>query len=313
MKKFFGYSKDFIRTDYSLSTYLAVTLFLLVSISVNYYFDVENEIIEKQKNQAVRFLFYIILYSTAYYGTIIIYYYTSKINYFLNKELMIKSFVALLLISFDGAFRISTDFLQFNFLMNKAEAIYIKKLSLEVFPILVYFIGILFLHYKYDPLSKSLYGLSLRNFHWKPYFILFLFMIPLVGWASFQEDFTVQYPFYKYWNYEAVFGLSQKQLFYIYEFFYIFNFINVELLFRGLLVIGMMNCMGQKAILPMIVTYAFLHFGKPPVETLSSALGGYILGIIAYRTETIFGGYLIHMGIALLMDIFALFQVNRES
>ena len=43
--------------------------------------------------------------------------------------------------------------------------------------------------------------------------------------------------------------------------FYLFNFFNIELLFRGVLVIGMVHYLGPKAILPMVVTYAFLHFG----------------------------------------------------
>ncbi len=73
--------------------------------------------------------------------------------------------------------------------------------------------------------------------------------------------------------------------------------------------IGMVQWMGKEAILPMVVTYAFLHFGKPFPETISSIFGGYILGIFAYKTENIMGGIFIHMAIALLMDVFAIWQL----
>ena len=221
---------------------------------------------------------------------------------------MIKSFVALLLLSFDGAFVISKAFMQSHFLINSANAKYSAKLINQVLPTLFYLFFIILVHKKYDKNSSTLYGLTTRGFHWKPYLTMLLCVLPLLLWASFQGSFIQQYPFFKYWNYDNAFGLSAKQLFGVYEFFYLFNFVNIEVLFRGLLVIGMIKCMGNKAVLPMIVTYAFLHFGKPTPETISSALGGYILGIIAYRTENIFGGLLIHICIALLMDILAIWQ-----
>ena len=67
-----------------------------------------------------------------------------------------------------------------------------------------------------------------------------------------------------------------------YELAYGWNFISIELLFRGFLVIGMVKLMGRHAILPMIVVYSFIHFGKPAGECISAIFGGYILGIIAY-------------------------------
>jgi hypothetical protein len=302
------YLQDFVRKDFSRPTYIAVALFLFSAILLNYYLNIENGIICAQENRWSRFFMYLLLYGIAYYGTLLIYYFFEKENYFANKEVLLKSFIAIILLSFDGAFFVTKEFIQANFSTTFSEAKFTSKIINQSFPTLFYILGILFLSKKYNRHSSSLYGLTNKGFHWGPYFIMLLCMFPLLLWASFQGNFIQQYPFFKYWDYSSAFGLAPKQLFGLYEFFYLFNFVNVELLFRGLLIVGMIKCMAHRSVLPMIVTYAFLHFGKPTAETISSAFGGYILGVIAFRTENILGGLLIHIGIALLMDILALWQ-----
>jgi len=74
------------------------------------------------------------------------------------------------------------------------------------------------------------------------------------------------------------------------------------------MVIGMVGIMRRHAVLPMAVTYCFLHFGKPMAECISSFFGGYLLGVIAMYTRSIFGGCIIHMGIAFLMEAAAMIQ-----
>jgi membrane protease YdiL (CAAX protease family) len=55
----------------------------------------------------------------------------------------------------------------------------------------------------------------------------------------------------------------------------------------------------------MCVYYITIHFGKPLGETISSFFGGLLLGVIAYRTKSIYGGIIVHLGIAYLMELFA--------
>jgi hypothetical protein len=52
----------------------------------------------------------------------------------------------------------------------------------------------------------------------------------------------------------------------------------------------------------MITVYCFLHFGKPAGEAISSIFGGYILGILAFRSRNIYGGLIAHLGVAWGMD-----------
>jgi hypothetical protein len=308
LKEILLYIKEFVRKDYSFSTYLTVFLFLSFSITLNYCFDIENGIINEQGNRILRFFLYLLLYSTAYYGTLFIYYVVEKVNYFSSKKVILISSIAILLLSFDGAFVLTREILQSYLPLTADEAKYLTKIINQSFPTFTYIIGILFLSHKYNPGAENLYGFSIKGFHWKPYILMLLGMLPLIVWASFQQNFTDIYPFFKFWNASPIFGLSQKLLFSFYEFFYLLNFLNVELLFRGLMIIGIMRYMDHKAVLPMVVLYAFLHFGKPTAETISSVLGGYILGVLAYQTENIFGGLVIHVCIALLMDIAAILQ-----
>ena len=58
----------------------------------------------------------------------------------------------------------------------------------------------------------------------------------------------------------------------------------------------------------MIVWYATIHFGRPLGETISSLFGGYILGVLALSTRSIWGGLFIHIGIAWLMEAAAFLQ-----
>lgn len=171
-------------------------------------------------------------------------------------------------------------------------------------------LGAIVVAYKYafDRGEKRLYGLTLKNFDPKPYLYMLLIMAPLIAWASFRPDFLHTYPIYKPGLAETSAGLPQYMTVGVFEFFYGMRFISVEFFFRGFLIVGMARFIGSAAIMPMVATYAFWHFGKPMPETLGSIFGGYILGVIALRSKTIFGGILIHMGVALLMEFAAHMQ-----
>ena len=70
----------------------------------------------------------------------------------------------------------------------------------------------------------------------------------------------------------------------------------------------MMKFLGKGSVYPMVALYCFYHFGKPWGEAASSIIGGYILGVISLYTRSIFGGVLIHIGIAWMMELVAAIQ-----
>ena len=123
-------------------------------------------------------------------------------------------------------------------------------------------------------------------------------MIPLLILAATQKDFQAMYPKAKFLQ-----TIPAKRWQYIvYECCYGFDFVSIEFFFRGFLILGFISFAGKDAILPMACFYCTIHFGKPLGECISSFFGGILLGIIVYNTRSIFGGLMVHLGIAWLME-----------
>jgi hypothetical protein len=123
-----------------------------------------------------------------------------------------------------------------------------------------------------------------------------------VAAASTQPDFLDMYPKIKVLEIVPGDDLStgHKALF---ELAYGSDFFNIELFFRGFLVLGFLKWAGKDAILPMACFYCTIHFGKPLGECISSYFGGLLLGIVAYETRSILGGLMVHIGIAWMMEL----------
>jgi hypothetical protein len=155
---------------------------------------------------------------------------------------------------------------------------------------------------------KGLYGICNGNHHVKAYLSLYVVILPILAVVSFTPDFLSYYPMYKPWNFENVFGRPVWLNTAIFEIIYISDFLMVEMIFRGALVIGMASILGRTAVLPMIAVYVALHFGKPVMETISALFGGYFLGALAFQTRHIWGGVIIHMGIAFVIELLRFFQ-----
>ena len=145
------------------------------------------------------------------------------------------------------------------------------------------------------------YHVSFRGFtkHLWIYVLLFVLITPAVIVASTTEQFRHTYPFYRLAN-RSHFDL------WTWEAFYAAQFISLELFFRGFMLHGLRRAFGANAIFVMIVPYCMIHYGKPMSETLGAIGAGVILGTVAMRTRSIWGGVLIHIGVATMMDVLAL-------
>jgi membrane protease YdiL (CAAX protease family) len=131
------------------------------------------------------------------------------------------------------------------------------------------------------------------------YVFLFLCVLPAVIYASTTPAFRHTYPFYRLAN-RSGFDL------WTWEGLYIAQFVALEFFFRGFLLQGLRKVMGANAVFVMIVPYCMIHYGKPLPETLGAIGAGLILGTVAIRTKSIWGGVLIHVGVAITMDLLAL-------
>lgn len=145
------------------------------------------------------------------------------------------------------------------------------------------------------------YYIGLRGFsrHVWIYVGLYLVVLPAVIIAAQTESFRGTYPFYKLANRSAF-------DFWAWQALYAVQFLSLEFFFRGYMLRGLSRSMGSKAIFVMIIPYCMIHFGKPFAETMGAIVAGVVLGTLAMRTKSIWGGVIIHVGVALTMDILAL-------
>jgi membrane protease YdiL (CAAX protease family) len=131
------------------------------------------------------------------------------------------------------------------------------------------------------------------------YIALYLCVLPAVIAASDSQAFRDTYPFYRLAN-RSGFDL------WMWELLYAAQFVALEVFFRGVLLHGLRRALGANAVFVMVVPYCMIHYGKPLAETLGAIGAGLILGTLAMRTRSIWGGVLIHVGVAVTMDVLAL-------
>jgi hypothetical protein len=188
----------------------------------------------------------------------------------------------------------------FRFTPNAAENAYWNQVFYWPFKLIVFILALFILHQKFDK-EQSFYGFTRNNFQAKPYLIMLLIMVPLIIAASTQADFLAMYP--KMGHVTFLKGQGKGWYKWLYELSYGSDFLSIELFFRGFLVLAFAKFAGKDALLPMACYYCTIHFGKPLGECISSFFGGLILGLVTYHTRTIFGGLMVHLGIAWLMEL----------
>jgi len=145
-------------------------------------------------------------------------------------------------------------------------------------------------------------GLSPRGFfkHLWIYAVLFLPVAACVWVVSFQEPFQKTYPFYR--NPSSLATLA------VWELFYGLQFFSLEVFFRGFMLSELKHRWGWRAVLVMVTPYCMIHFSKPALEALGAIVAGTVLGFLALRTRTIWGGVAIHVAVAWWMDVASLIR-----
>ncbi|MBS1933977.1 MAG: CPBP family intramembrane metalloprotease [Bacteroidetes bacterium] len=299
MKLFFRYLKDYFR-EIALLNFLITTLFVAVLIFINYLFGIETRIraISPWYIQlSVFYIFFTLVFFAAYF-------FPGKNGFRLftnqNKLFIILLFTAPFIFSLKMIhWQTPSLFTQnLNYPWNKYWAI-ILQLPLKLLLIFLF----LWFIWKLKFSNETFFGLTSSFSKAKPYFLIILCLVPVIALASTQNDFLHTYPKVK--NISFINDYASPLWFWklLYEISYGLDFVSIELFFRGFLVIGFAHFAGINAILPMAAFYCTIHFGKPLGECISSYFGGIILGIIAYRTRSIIGGLIVHLGLAWMMEI----------
>lgn len=144
---------------------------------------------------------------------------------------------------------------------------------------------------------------GLRSRLWL-YGLLFLPVAAGVAWAATRPDFLATYPMLRpeqltHWSWSVLA---------LYWLLYGLQFLCLEAFFRGFLLFSLERQIGAAAIGVMVVPYCMIHFHKPLPEVFGAIIAGLVLGWLALATRSLLGGVLLHVGVALSMDIAALLQ-----
>lgn len=311
MKKILATLKDYQSKHFDLGLYVTILVFTAICIFFNYRYDFEDSIIDSYHGEPIKWLWMFLFHSIPFLAVcFLIYAFGKEKSWLTSSSFWVKFLIGFALLSFDRSFYGFDLWLKdiprshYYFILKCVN--WASSLVLVVFPLLV-----LYPFLERDP-KRNWYGLAWKKFDPKPYLLLLGIAAVFLFVGSFFSDLNEYYPRYQASGASRLLRKSPDTpewwLISLYELCYGSNFISVELIFRGFLIFAFTRTLGGYAVLPMVVTYAFLHFGKPIGETISSIFGGYILGIISYNSRNIWGGIFIHLGVAWLMELFGWMQ-----
>jgi len=295
MKTIISYiRKYFYESDKRLLFF--TTLLTALLIFANYFFHIDNRLHHDPsfaKRFAGRYFIFLIAFGLPY-----------LFYNFINQRRLLQQprFIFLVLIA-PAIFSLKAGLiLNFKITSNPASNDYWNHIVYWPFLLLLVFF-LLYICWKVFDKGQPFYGTVTGNLNWKPYWLMLLIMIPLIAAASTQPDFLAVYPKLKLIFDETV----QLQLNWLhkllFELSYGSDFVGIELFFRGFLVLAFLKWAGKDAVIPMACFYCTIHFGKPLGECISSYFGGLLLGIVVQNTRSMWGGLMVHLGIAWLMEL----------
>lgn len=294
MKTIIGHIKLYF-IEVNKKVFVLASIFVAALIFLNYHFHADDTISDRYLpglSFISRYGIFLLAFTVPYLLCLVF----TKKKFFTEKKFLLLLFIAPAIFALKMLLNIPIHFSEnpnWNNYWN----------HVLYWPLLVIITGfVLFIVWKLFDKEQPFYGIKTKNINWKPYWLMLLIMLPLVAAASTQPDFLAVYPKLK--SIASVYdepGITwwHKLLF---ELSYGSDFITIELFFRGFLILAFVKWAGKDAILPMACFYCTIHFGKPLAECISSYFGGMILGVVVYHTRSIFGGLMVHLGIAWLME-----------
>lgn len=150
------------------------------------------------------------------------------------------------------------------------------------------------------------YGFQLGDYRqWGKYLLIFLaVMIPVAAIASRIPEFNDYYPRYRPM-------LDNRWLILPSMAGWLLYFMAWEFFFRGFMVFGLGKRLGPLAIFIQMVPFTMAHFPKPELESFAAIIAGIALGIMAWRSRSFVGPWLLHWLAATSMDLFVVFWPLR--
>jgi len=295
----FRYIKDYYQTVFHPLYFFLMCLLMGTLIYLNYWHGLELKYIRGGQNPGEQFLGYYLLYAIPFAIAFFIQrIFFTEHSYFKNYWFWIILFVAPAFFAFRVNFTVQEELFK---QIWTGDTLRFWQHSLNwVVRVIVLMIPVYLLWWIKDRKHQPFYGTKKLD-TLQPYLWMLIIMLPLIAIASTQTDFQALYPRAKFLT---ALQLPNKTLHYfIYELCYGFDFVSIEFFFRGFLILSLAKICGKHCILPVACFYCAIHFGKPMGEAISSFWGGLLLGIVSYHSRSIWGGLIVHLGIAWMMEV----------
>lgn len=304
MLKIYIYLKEYLQTEQSwrYKVLVCCLLFLFVTLENQYHWAQKLTLYAVEKHSIGVLAIWLLVYSGVYYGVLALgIIFGKQKQVFKSTEFWTKSGIVILVLALYSTSWLHTYFREW--MPPGADRFWTMRGFMLLQMSVLFLLPVFYFYNKEKKIAPFLYGMGRTGFDTRMYLPIILVVVLIVITTSFLPHFTNYYPICKP-NIIAQLRYFPKGVTVLgYETLYALTFIATEALFRGLLVVGFTRLLGRDAILPMAALYCILHFNKPLGETISSFFGGYLLGILALRTQNILGGVWVHLSLAMGMEL----------
>ena len=301
MKELYYAVRDFVKKDFNGFVYGITILFLAVAMFVNYSSVIDLHWFDTREGFVPRLGYYGLLFGGTYFATALLAAQGAEKSFLKDWRFWALSIAFVFIATIPKLHILKlVDVRAHDW--NLHEMVFVSRSHFFFHQMVISLVGLGIVKLIFQKWVVFDYGFRANWQTLKPYFFVLALVTPSVIGASFFPDFQRAYPQYKPWDYQDVFNLSISQRAAIFEMCYSTGFVAVEAIFRGALAITMIKLMGSRAVLAMASFYCVFHFGKPAGEAVGAFFGGYALGVLAIHSRSVFGGLIVHLGVAMLME-----------
>ena len=131
-------------------------------------------------------------------------------------------------------------------------------------------------------------------------------MIPVIWFASSLPQFSSAYP-------ELKTTIDSWNVFFIFETGLFIYLTAWEFVWRGFMLFGLEEKFGYYAIFIQMIPFLILHDGKPVLEAFGAIIAGLALGVLAYRTRSIFYCVFTHACVMFSIDFISILRYRADN
>jgi membrane protease YdiL (CAAX protease family) len=136
---------------------------------------------------------------------------------------------------------------------------------------------------------------------------IFLGVMVLIIWfVSSSPEFLAKYP-------HLLSARDSWTYFYIYESGMLLYMIGWEFVWRGFMLFGLKEKFNYYSVLIQMIPFVILHNGKPIPETVGAIAGGIALGMLAFRSNSIYYCIITHMGVMFSIDFISTLRYRAND